>query len=119
FLFHWAGASAAAKIGRYFGRPGLVERANKLRDEAVQRLEQCYDESAQAYAAGVDGRYFDASLFQLLTMQYLDPRSERAKKHLKHLAEVLAADGDGIFYRYDHADDFGKPEVAFLVCGFW
>ncbi|MBR0670224.1 glycoside hydrolase family 15 protein [Neoroseomonas soli] len=26
---------------------------------------------------------------------------------------------DGIVLRYDHADDFGTPEVGFLVCTFW
>lgn len=26
---------------------------------------------------------------------------------------------DGIVLRYDHADDFSKPEVGFLVCTFW
>jgi GH15 family glucan-1,4-alpha-glucosidase len=26
---------------------------------------------------------------------------------------------DGIVLRYDHADDFGRPEVGFLVCTFW
>lgn len=26
---------------------------------------------------------------------------------------------DGIVLRYDHADDFGTPEVGFLLCSFW
>jgi GH15 family glucan-1,4-alpha-glucosidase len=26
---------------------------------------------------------------------------------------------DGIVLRYDHADDFGTPEVGFIVCTFW
>jgi GH15 family glucan-1,4-alpha-glucosidase len=25
----------------------------------------------------------------------------------------------GLFYRYKHEDDFGKPESTFLVCAFW
>jgi GH15 family glucan-1,4-alpha-glucosidase len=24
-----------------------------------------------------------------------------------------------LLYRYRHADDFGHPETAFAVCGFW
>ncbi|PSR06407.1 MAG: glycosyl hydrolase, partial [Bacteroidetes bacterium SW_10_40_5] len=26
---------------------------------------------------------------------------------------------DGLFYRYNHKDDFGKPKSAFNVCAFW
>jgi GH15 family glucan-1,4-alpha-glucosidase len=26
---------------------------------------------------------------------------------------------NGLFYRYLHRDDFGKPKTTFLVCAFW
>ena len=67
-------------------------------------------------AAGVSN--LDASLLQLVTMNYLDPSSERAQKHVKVLEEALKTD-EGLFYRYKHADDFGKPETTFLICAFW
>jgi GH15 family glucan-1,4-alpha-glucosidase len=51
-------------------------------------------------------------------MGYVSPKSERAHLHMKAMEEGLRAKG-GLFYRYRHPDDFGLPEVAFLVCGFW
>ena len=60
----------------------------------------------------------DASLLQLISMNYIDATSERAKKHLQKLEEVLKTE-EGLFYRYIHQDDFGKPGVTFLVCSFW
>jgi GH15 family glucan-1,4-alpha-glucosidase len=51
-------------------------------------------------------------------MNYLAPDSQRAKDHLSALEQELKAN-DGLFYRYKHADDFGKPESTFLICAFW
>ena len=60
----------------------------------------------------------DASTIQLIMMSYLERDSDRAKDHLKALEKELHA-GDGLFYRYRHADDFGEPETTFLICAFW
>jgi glucoamylase len=37
---------------------------------------------------------------------------------LKALEQLLKTE-QGLFYRYVHQDDFGKPEATFLVCAFW
>ncbi len=118
YLFHWAGASAAVKIGQLLKDDQLVQSASKLKNEAAQGIEACYNTEIKAYASYVGGSALDASLFQLITMGYLPPDSERAKNHMMTMEEGLRAKG-GLFYRYRHADDFGLPEVAFLVCGFW
>lgn len=118
YLFHWAGASAAARVGKQLNEPGLVARAVKLKEEAALGIEGCYNPEVGAYCSYVGGSSLDASLFQLITMGYLQPNSERAAKHIMAMEEGLRAKG-GLFYRYRHADDFGLPEVAFLVCGFW
>lgn len=51
-------------------------------------------------------------------MNYLDPNSQRARDHLKALESELKTP-EGLFYRYLHADDFGKPKTTFLICAFW
>jgi GH15 family glucan-1,4-alpha-glucosidase len=51
-------------------------------------------------------------------MHYLDPGSDKAKDHLKALENELRSP-NGLFYRYCHADDFGKPKATFLICAFW
>jgi GH15 family glucan-1,4-alpha-glucosidase len=51
-------------------------------------------------------------------MNYLKPRSAKAKNHLEALESVLKTE-NGLFYRYLHADDFGKPKTTFLICAFW
>ncbi|MEK7357690.1 MAG: glycoside hydrolase family 15 protein, partial [Bdellovibrionota bacterium] len=118
YLFHWAGASAAVRIGRQLGDMELVNRAHAVRDQAAEGIEGCYNPEIKAYCSYVGGTALDASLFQLITMGYLPANSERAATHIRVMEEGLRAKG-GLFYRYRHADDFGLPEVAFLVCGFW
>lgn len=118
FLFHWAGALAAAKIARRLGDNELVERAVALSRKAALGIEGCWNEDLKAYASFVGGTSLDASLFQLITMNYLKPNDPRAATHIAAMEQQLGA-GGSLFYRYRHVDDFGSPEVAFLVCGFW
>ena len=118
YLFHWAGASACMKIGVALKDDEIVNRAKRLKELAAQGIESCYNPDLKAYCSYVGGKALDASLFQLITMGYLSPQTDRAVQHVRAMEEGLRAKG-GLFYRYRHPDDFGLPEVAFLVCGFW
>src|SRR5690606_32648563 len=117
-LFHWAGSKAAVKIGEVMGDPELMARARKLEQTAASYIEQAYDESRGVYVQALGAEHLDASTLKLITMNYLDPTSERARRHLKALEDLLKTE-QGLFYRYVHPDDFGKPEATFLVCAFW
>lgn len=117
-LFHWAGSKAAAKIGRIMVDADLVNKAEKLAKVAAERIERCYDATRGVYTQAIDSPNLDASTLKLITMNYLDPHSEKAKNHLKKLEEKLRTH-QGLFYRYVHPDDFGIPEATFLICAFW
>lgn len=118
FLFHWAGSKAAGKIGRAFDDINLQTKALRIETEAAERIERCYDVKSGAYTQAIESRDLDASCLQLITMNYLDPKSERARKHLEALEKELMTE-KRLFFRYTHNDDFGKPESTFLVCSFW
>jgi len=72
----------------------------------------------KVYTHAVGSPYLDASTLQLIMMNYLDPNSQKAKDHLIALEKELKTP-KGLFYRYLHTDDFGKPESTFLICAFW
>lgn len=118
FLFHWAGSHAAKKIGERLQNQEMVQLAQKLVKESTKMIEACYDEERGVYTQAVGSSNLDASLLQLINMGYLDPKSEKAKKHVENLEKELRAE-NGLFYRYKHPDDFGKPETTFLICAFW
>lgn len=118
FLFHWAGSKAAAKIGRELGDTSLESKAVQIEVLASKQIERCYEEERGVYTQAIGSANLDASCLQLITMNYLDPSSDRAKKHLEVLEKELMTDKK-LFYRYNHEDDFGKPQSTFLVCAFW
>ncbi|HEY4655974.1 MAG TPA: glycoside hydrolase family 15 protein [Cyclobacteriaceae bacterium] len=117
-LFHWAGSKAAARIGKIMTDGALVNKAEKLAKEAGKRIEKAFDPDQNVYTQAGGVPNLDASALKLITMSYLDPNSSKAKDHLLNLEKSLRTH-QGLFYRYVHPDDFGKPEATFLVCAFW
>ena len=117
-LFHWAGAKAAHRIGREFGDDVLMQQAERLSLEAANMIEKCYDPQKKAYAQAMNSTHLDASTLMMITMNYLDHNSQKAKDHIAALEKELLTD-QSLFYRYKHFDDFGMPESTFLVCAFW
>ncbi len=117
-LSHWVGARAALKIARSLGDDELRRTATRLGVRAERMVEACYDKSRGAYMQEPGSAFHDASTLQLITLAYLDPKSERAARHLESLEKDLMTSG-GLLHRYTHADDFGVPSTAFLVCSFW
>ncbi|NLE34970.1 MAG: glycoside hydrolase family 15 protein [Bacteroidales bacterium] len=118
FLFHWTGSKAAEKIAAYFTDKDLRSKAERLAARAAEKIEMCYRDDLHAYMQAIDNDNFDAATIHLVNMRYLDPSGDRAREHLSALAGHLKTE-DGLFYRYLHEDDFGKPETTFLVCAFW
>jgi len=117
-LFQWAGAQAALKMAKTIENQDFEVRAQILIDKAAAHIEACYDAERKVYTNAVGSPHLDASTLQLIMMNYLDPASDRAKDHLIALEKELKTE-DGLFYRYLHADDFGKPKTTFLICAFW
>lgn len=117
-LFQWAGAKAALKMADMIGNEDFKNRASVLIEKATAYIEACYDPERKVYNHAVGSEHLDASTLQLILMNYLDPESDRAKDHLRALENELKA-ANGLFYRYLHTDDFGKPQTTFLICAFW
>lgn len=118
YLFHWAGAHSALKIARKFKYNDLEKRAQKIIKRAGKAIDQCYDPIEKVYRQAIGTDRLDASLFQLINMNYLDPATQKARNHLTGLEKGLKTN-NSLFFRYKHKDDFGKPRNAFLVCSFW
>src|SRR5260221_8449539 len=116
-LFHWAGAKAAAKIGRLFNDDKLMNYASGIADQANALIAKAYDPEKKVYLQAIGSNDLDASTLSMITMHYLDNDSERARNHIAALEKELLAE-HGLFYRYKHYDDFGFPETTFLVCAF-
>jgi len=118
YLFHWVGSRAALKIGESLRDTALRDKAASLIQRSAEKIEACFDPARQVYTQAVGVEHLDASGLQLISLNYLDPASERARRHLAALEGQLKAD-HGLFHRYVHEDDFGKPQASFLATAFW
>ncbi|MEP2774117.1 MAG: glycoside hydrolase family 15 protein [Fulvivirga sp.] len=118
YLFHWAGASAAYKIGHTFEDKKIENLAQKLIVKSKEKIDSCFDKERGVYTQAIGSKNLDASNLQMIMMSYLDANEDVAKTHLDALEKELKTK-EGLFYRYKHADDFGEPETTFLICAFW
>ena len=118
YLFHWAGSRAAFKIAELLNDTALRDKAAHLAQRSAGKIETCFDATRNVYTQALGVEHLDASDLQLISLSYLDPASERARRHLAALESQLKAD-HGLFYRYVHEDDFGKPASSFLATAFW
>jgi len=118
YLFHWVGSKSAVKIASLLDDSLLLEKATQNLNKAVTKIECCYDEATGLYYQAIGNRNLDASLLQLITLGYLEPENSKAKNLLNAVENALSAN-NGLFFRYLHEDDFGKPDTTFLICAFW
>ncbi|SMF78481.1 glycoside hydrolase family 15 protein [Allosphingosinicella indica] len=114
----WAACDRLAKAADAMG---LDERASYWRERAdeVRAVieEKAWHAGEERFAATFGGDELDASLLQLIDMQFLgrdDPRFlatfAAVEKGLRRGEHML---------RYAAEDDFGLPETAFNFCTFW
>src|SRR5579863_5816352 len=91
-LFHWAGAKAAYKIGSLFNDQALMEKAQNLAATADALIDKCYDPKRKLYTQAIGSNNLDASTLAMITMDYLDHDSDKAKNHIAALEKELLAE---------------------------
>lgn len=117
-LMCWAGLDRLARLKErgFFGNSSLPLADLKHRAEQSIR------------AAVVDGSLrngpldptYDSALLQLPILRF--PDLEVSQKTVRALETELRLGPErerGFLFRYRRQDDFGAPQSAFLICGFW
>jgi GH15 family glucan-1,4-alpha-glucosidase len=119
-LFHWVGATVAARIGEEMGDEALRVQALSLKKRAEDIIEnECWLEEKGFYADSTTTQNEDAALFMMINLGYLSPDNPRAERHLRALEHKLQVSGH-LMHRYLHHDGLGQEHAAtFTVCGFW
>ncbi|MCJ7582249.1 MAG: glycoside hydrolase family 15 protein [Candidatus Aminicenantes bacterium] len=114
----WVGMDRAARIAKFF------EKDNDAKDYAYWReqikadiLKKGRDPKANALTQYYGGDSMDAA--NLLAHQYgfLSRKDPIFIDTVLHTFEKLSK--QGLMYRYNSADDFGRPKSSFTVCTFW
>ncbi len=117
-LMCWAACDRLARIAHALQlqpRATLwTQRAAHIRELILSRA---WHAGRGAFVESLDGEYLDASVLLMAEVGFLPGRDPRFVSTVDRLVETLC---DGHYMRrYEAADDFGRPEVAFNVCSFW
>jgi GH15 family glucan-1,4-alpha-glucosidase len=117
-LMCWAACDRLAKIALRLGDTERAQfwnaRAHTIR-EAI--LAHSWSPKRKAFVESFDGEKLDASVLLMSEVGFIAPDDGRFVQTVERIQEVLG-NGPHLF-RYEDADDFGKPETAFNVCAFW
>jgi GH15 family glucan-1,4-alpha-glucosidase len=119
-LMCWA---ACDRLGKIAYRLGDTQRAHfwSERAETIRKviLERSWSSKRKAFVESFDGEMLDASVLLMSEVGFIAPDDGRFVQTVERIQEVLGSGSGPHLMRYEDADDFGRPETAFNVCGFW
>jgi GH15 family glucan-1,4-alpha-glucosidase len=99
-------------------RPELAAEFEKAAGIIRDRiLSEAWSDRLHSFASSHGGHDLDASLLQMATLRFLPPGSPPIQRTVDAIQAGLSR--DGWLFRYRAADDFGTPEMAFVICSFW
>jgi GH15 family glucan-1,4-alpha-glucosidase len=114
----WA---ACDRLVRIAARLGLEERARHWRRHAERMhgavVAKAFNAKLGSFTGSFGGEELDATLLLLPELGFLPAADPRFVSTVRAVEKQLLQ-GDYLF-RYRIADDFGRPETAFVVCSFW
>ncbi|WP_028311914.1 glycoside hydrolase family 15 protein [Derxia gummosa] len=114
----WAACDRLARIARQLHLP---DREHFWADRATHIhaviCERAWSERIGGFSAVFGGDVIDASLLLMGELDFLPADDPRLRGTVLAIEAHLRR-GDFLL-RYAEPDDFGTPEVAFLVCAFW
>ena len=114
----WVACDRLARIAR---RLQLMERGAfwSGRADMLRKVirERAWSARRNSFVASFEGTSLDASLLLMHDLGFIEAEDPRFASTVKAIESELKQ-GDFVF-RYVDADDFGRPENAFLVCTFW
>lgn len=114
----WVGMDRAAKIATFFGKSGDAENFSYWREKIrADILKKGCDPKTGALTQYYGSSSMDAS--NLLAQQYgfLSAKDPVFINTVNETFKQLSK--DGLMYRYNTPDDFGKPKSSFTICTFW
>ena len=114
----WA---ACDRLARIASQLRLAERATHWQTRADQIretvLREAWNDRLGSFTASFGSDDIDASLLLMHEVGFISPKDPRFAGTIAAVERELKR-GPHLF-RYVKADDFGRPENAFIVCTFW
>ena len=119
-VMSWAACDRLANIAGYLGKDDRCTFWRNRADTIRGRIEtEAWVENGDGghFGASFESDYLDASLLQMVELQFLTPEDPRFLSTFHNIEKTLRR-GEHML-RYAAEDDFGLPETAFNICTFW
>jgi GH15 family glucan-1,4-alpha-glucosidase len=117
-LMCWAACDRLAKAAEVMGLEDRREHWSHRAEVVRGRIEgEAWNAPLGRFAGSFGGEELDASLLQLLEVQFIGADDPRFASTFSALEGALRK--GPYLLRYAEPDDFGAPETAFNFCTFW
>jgi GH15 family glucan-1,4-alpha-glucosidase len=114
----WVGLDRAARIATLLGMNEYRAPWNRVAEQIrADVFAHGYDTELGAFTQSYGSPHLDAANLLFHRLGFIPADDPRWTATVRTTQRALAC--DGLMYRYRHADDFGVPTSAFLVCSFW
>lgn len=117
-VMSWVAMDRAVSIATILGREEVAVKWRVIADEIRNDvLQHGWDEGLQSFTQTYTNTDMDSSLLLMEEYGFIDAGDERYMKTVDRIYQTL--NNNGLMFRYNNEDDFGKPTSAFTICTFW
>lgn len=114
----WVALDRAEKISEMLQKGEYGKAWRRAADEIKKDvIANGWNEEIQSFTQAYDNLEMDSSLLLMETYGFISADSPLFQKTVKSVQKALF--NNGLMYRYNAHDDFGKPSSAFTICTFW
>src|SRR5262249_24883806 len=120
-MMAWVAFDRAVRTVEHFGRQGLSERWQAIREEIQREIcERAYDPRLGAFTQAYGSSSLDASLLLMPLVGFLPPTDPRVVGTVSAIERELMKDGFvRRYHTHEGKDGLPPGEGAFLACTFW
>ncbi len=117
-VMSWVALDRAVCIAEILFETEVAARWRSIADEIKENVFQFgWNEEIQSFTQTYSNKEMDSSLLLMEEYGFIDANDERYRKTVDSVYKSL--NNNGLMYRYNQEDDFGKPTSAFTICTFW
>ncbi|MCI1780198.1 MAG: glycoside hydrolase family 15 protein, partial [Bacteroidales bacterium] len=117
-IMSWVALDRASKFSSMLGKDNYANRFSKEAEHIRENVFMYgWNDEADSFTQTYDNKELDASLLLMQFYGFIEADDYRYVKTVNAIYNKLYY--KGLFFRYNHDDDFGKPSSAFTVCSFW
>jgi GH15 family glucan-1,4-alpha-glucosidase len=117
-VMSWVALDRAVSIASILYRHDLAERWSRVAEEIKNDVFKFgWNAEIQSFTQTYHNTEMDSSLLLMEEYGFIEASDERFKKTVDKVYSEL--NNNGLMYRYNSEDDFGKPTSAFTICTLW